>query len=118
MIPAESGFAAERAPTRPRQEISYTEKMRISVRLFSLFALLAAGYAFGQNDSNRKEWIPLFNGRNLDGWTPKITGYDLNDNFGNTFRVKNGYLTVSYDKYDKFNEDSGTFFISRNILTM
>jgi hypothetical protein len=84
--------------------------MRASLRFVSLLALLAAGYAFGQNDPNRKEWIPLFNGRNLDGWTPKITGYDLNDNFGNTFRVKNGYLTVSYDKYDKFNERFGHIF--------
>ena len=56
------------------------------------------------------KWIQLFNGRNLDGWTPKITGYELGDNFGNTFRVENGVMKVSYDKYDKFNDRFGHIF--------
>lgn len=42
-------------------------------------------------------WIQLFNGKNLDGWTPKIKGYPLGENFGNTFRVKDGLLQVRYD---------------------
>ncbi|GAA4305433.1 DUF1080 domain-containing protein [Compostibacter hankyongensis] len=46
------------------------------------------------------EWISLFNGKDLDGWTVKIAGYPLNDNFANTFRVEDGLLKVSYDGYD------------------
>src|ERR1700704_3456449 len=53
----------------------------------------------GQNNPDSKEWIQLFNGRNLDGWVPKIAGYPLGENFGDTFRVENGILKVSYDKY-------------------
>ena len=34
-----------------------------------------------------EDWIQLFNGKDLEGWTPKITGYELGENFGNTFRV-------------------------------
>lgn len=46
------------------------------------------------------EWTPLFNGKNLDGWTPKITGYDYGVNFGNTFRVASGVIQVNYDQYN------------------
>jgi hypothetical protein len=55
-------------------------------------------------------WISLFNGRNLDGWKPKITGYELNDNYGDTFRVEDGILKVCYDKYDKFDGKFGHIF--------
>ncbi|MEZ6038164.1 MAG: DUF1080 domain-containing protein [Planctomycetota bacterium] len=46
------------------------------------------------------EWQQLFNGKDLVGWTPKIRGYDAGVNFGDTFRVVDGLLTVSYDQYD------------------
>jgi hypothetical protein len=46
------------------------------------------------------EWIQLFNGRDLAGWTAKIAGYEAGDNYADTFRVENGVLGVSYDKYD------------------
>ena len=54
----------------------------------ALVGLLASG----QSPADRKDWIQLFNGKNLDGWKVKITGYDLGDNFGNTFRVEDGVL--------------------------
>jgi hypothetical protein len=44
-------------------------------------------------------WISLFNGKDLSGWTPKITGHPVGDNFANTFRVEDGILKVSYDGY-------------------
>ena len=50
-------------------------------------------------DWSKEGWIPLFNGQNLDGWIPKICGYPLGENFGNTFRVENGVLKVVYDRY-------------------
>jgi hypothetical protein len=56
------------------------------------------------------DWLQLFNGKNLDGWTPKITGNVLGDNFGETFRVRNGMLAVAYDKYTKFDEKFGHLF--------
>lgn len=45
-------------------------------------------------------WISMFNGRDLAGWTPKIKGYPLGENFANTFRVEDGVIKVSYDGYD------------------
>ena len=56
------------------------------------------------------EWIQLFNGKNLDGWTPKIRYHELGDNFGNTFRVEDGLLKVGYDAYDEFNQTFGHLF--------
>ncbi len=58
----------------------------------------------------KDEWIPLFNGKNLDGWIPKIAGYEVNENFGNTFRVEDGLLKVRYDQYDKFDGRFGHLF--------
>jgi hypothetical protein len=63
-----------------------------------------------QNAADRKEWIQLFNGKNLDGWVPKIKGYDLGDNFADTFRAGDGVLRASYDKYARFDDKFGHLF--------
>lgn len=55
-------------------------------------------------------WISLFNGKTLDGWHVKIRGYDLDDNFGNTFRVEDGVLKVGYEAYGEFNERFGHIY--------
>ncbi len=72
--------------------------------------ILTAGCVPGQNDPNRKDWIQAFNGKDLNGWIPKITGYPLGENFGNTFRVENGLLEVSYDQYPEFGGRFGHIF--------
>jgi hypothetical protein len=56
------------------------------------------------------EWTSLFNGRDLEGWIPKIRGYDVGENFGNTFRVEDGVLKVRYDQYDNFGDRFGHLF--------
>jgi hypothetical protein len=55
-------------------------------------------------------WISLFNGKDLEGWKVKITGHELNDNYGDTFRVEDGILKVSYDQYEKFDGKFGHIF--------
>jgi hypothetical protein len=56
------------------------------------------------------EWVSLFNGKNLDGWTPKIRGFELGENYNDTFRVEDGVLKVCYDKYEKFDNRFGHIF--------
>jgi len=56
------------------------------------------------------DWIQLFNGKDLTGWTPKIRGSEPGVNFGNTFRVENGVLKVGYEAYDEFKERFGHLF--------
>jgi hypothetical protein len=68
------------------------------------FALLFAvsSSAVGQDIPKDGKWIQLFNGKDLKDWHIKIQGYDLDDNFGDTFRVENGVMKVGYEKYDSF----------------
>jgi len=61
-------------------------------------------------DADKEDWIVLFNGKDLKGWTPKIAKHELGDNFGNTFRVEDGLLKVRYDKYKSFDAQFGHLF--------
>jgi len=76
-----------------------------------LFAigLTLAGFTHQENE---KDWISLFNGKNLDGWSPKIKGFPLGENYGNTFRVEKGVLKVVYDEkaYPEFQDRFGHLF--------
>ncbi len=54
------------------------------------------------------EWIQLFNGKDLTGWTPKIAGYEAGVNFANTFRVEDGMIRVRYDGYGSTIQPSTT----------
>src|SRR5262245_34437861 len=77
--------------------------------LFLLPALLAAALASVAQEK-KDEWVSLFNGKDLDGWTVKIKGHDVGDNFGDTFRVDGGVLKVAYDKYKEFDGKFGHLF--------
>lgn len=63
-----------------------------------------------QADDEKGQWIQLFNGKDLEGWTPKIRYHDLGVNYANTFRVEDGLLKVGYDGYDEFKETFGHLF--------
>lgn len=58
------------------------------------------------------EWVSLFNGKDLEGWTPKIRYHEAGDNYGDTFRVEDGKLVVRYDPkyYPKYGERFGHLF--------
>ena len=56
------------------------------------------------------EWISLFNGRDLSGWTVKIAGSEVGEDPWNTFRVEDSLLTVSYENYDNFDSRFGHLF--------
>ena len=72
-------------------------------------ALTAAGAA-AQQDADRRDWVQLFNGRNLDDWLIKFRGHDLGTNLHETFRVEDGLLKVRYDKWPAFNGEFGHIF--------
>lgn len=77
--------------------------------ILSILFVSAFGAA-AQDAADQAGWISLFNGENLEGWTVKIAGHDLNDNYGDTFRVEAGVLKVSYDQYDQFGNRFGHIF--------
>ena len=78
--------------------------------LFFVLVSVVCIHAAEEKKPAAEPWISMFNGKNLDGWKVKITGYDLNDNYGNTFRVEDGVMKVCYDKYDKFGGRFGHIF--------
>ncbi len=87
----------------------------ISPLAVPMFALLCAAAiaplpSAPAADEPKDGWVPLFNGKNMDGWTPKITGYELGDNHADTFRVEDGVMKVSYDKYKDFGGKFGHIF--------
>jgi hypothetical protein len=91
---------------------------RVFARPPGLVLILAAGLAGtfssidarGQDRPAEGHWIALFNGKDLDGWTPKIKGYELGENYADTFRVEHGVLKVAYDKYPRFDGKFGHLF--------
>ncbi|MGE0000842.1 MAG: DUF1080 domain-containing protein [Fimbriimonadaceae bacterium] len=60
------------------------------------------------------DWTPLFNGKDLSGWTVKIKGFPVGENYADTFRVDDGILKVRYDKYEgEFGDRFGHLYTNR-----
>jgi hypothetical protein len=84
--------------------------------LLFVLPLLPTSFQPGKNSVQKKDtkkWVSLFNGKNLDNWVPKIAGYKAGENFGNTFRVENGILSVRYDAYDSFRNRFGALYYNK-----
>jgi 3-keto-disaccharide hydrolase len=65
------------------------------------------------SDPDRKDWIQLFNGRDLSGWQIKFAQHPLGENFRNTIRVENGLLEVRYDQWPDFHGEFGHIFYEK-----
>ena len=63
-----------------------------------------------QGETARQDWIQLFNGRDLAGWTAKFAKHDLGVNLNATFRAENGLLGVRYDRWTAFDNEFGHLF--------
>lgn len=74
------------------------------------FSIVGCGQKSGSGTADG--WIQLFNGRNLDGWTPKIRYSEVGENPADTFRVVDGLLSVVYEpqEYPTFEERFGHLF--------
>ncbi len=79
----------------------------------ALSTTIAAALLPGLLAAAEAKWIPLFNGKDLAGWTPKITNSELGDNYRNTFRVEDGLLKVRFDGYDEFGGRFGHLFYQK-----
>ncbi|MDF1764849.1 MAG: DUF1080 domain-containing protein [Gammaproteobacteria bacterium] len=73
----------------------------------SVGAALLTQVVFAQQE---QEWEPLFNGVDLSNWDVKFTGFELGDNYRNTFRVEDGILRVAYDDWPTFDGEFGHLF--------
>lgn len=88
--------------------------MKSFFNILLIVLVLSSFFNCKKSNSNKTEtdnkWKSLFNGENLEGWVVKINGYELHNNYLNTFRVENGILKVSYDQYDSFTDEFGHLF--------
>lgn len=75
-----------------------------------LFAVSFFSIAQDEKKPGTEEWIQLFNGKDLEGWTPKIRYEEFGEDKRNTFRVANGVIQVNYENYEEFNETFGHLF--------
>lgn len=80
--------------------------------LSALLFLLTMSLSVAQKE---EKWIPIFNGKDLTGWTPKIRGFEAGQNHKNTFRVEDGVLKVDYSEYDQFDDRFGHLFYQRKL---
>lgn len=67
-------------------------------------SVLLSGANAGPNDT---DWVQLFNRVDLKDWDIKFTGYPLNENYKNTFYVKDSLLMVDYSGYTGFTNQWG-----------
>src|SRR4051794_30393438 len=85
------------------------------VRFLFALSIVAAGATLTARQSpvagaEAKDWIQLFNGRDLSDWTIKFAHHDLGENVNDTFRVEDKLLKVRYDKWTTFNGEFGHIF--------
>lgn len=74
-----------------------------------MLALVVLALIF-QHSAHAQEWVPLFNGKDIDDWIVKIHHHENGENYGNTFRVKDSIIQVRYDQYGDFNDQFGHLY--------
>jgi hypothetical protein len=106
----------------PRMPISMTRRSATPLRRIAGVLMLTACAALvvsardggqapaPQSAANPQDWVQLFNGKDLSGWTPKFAHHELGENLHDTFRVENGMLVVRYDKWPSFKDEFGHLF--------
>ncbi len=86
--------------------------LTVSKRL--AIALLALAFGGCKSETKQSdEWVELFNGKDLSNWIVKIHHHEPSVNFGNTFRVRDGMIEVSYDEYGEFNDQFGHLYYEK-----
>lgn len=99
-------------------------KLKITVLTAAVLCMSFSYNTHGQSGSDKKNiipiqndgnWISIFNGKDLDGWIPKVTGYKAGENPLDLFQVENGILEVDYSKYDRFNSRFGHLFYKQKL---
>lgn len=92
--------------------------MTLSIRLLVAASLLSFAPATTPGDwrsAPAADWVPIFDGKTLDGWIVKLAHHAAGDNYGDTFRVQDGAIRVMYDKYGNFGARFGHLFYDRKL---
>ncbi|MBE8722434.1 3-keto-disaccharide hydrolase [Sphingobacterium pedocola] len=79
-------------------------KININILYILGLGLLTSSFTL-LYQKQHEDWKPLFNGKDLGGWTAKIYPYEVGENYANTFRVEGDVIQVNYDGYGKSFDD-------------
>lgn len=82
----------------------------MSISFLTIFTISFQSCKPTTEKNQSEDWVSLFDGESLEGWTPKFKGEPFGSDSLDTFRVENGVLKVSYDKYDQFDNRFGHLF--------
>ena len=82
----------------------------VALLILSLTVCGAATKAEEVSSKTAGKWVQLFNGKDLDGWIPKIRYHEVGENYKDTFRVEDGILKASSNQYGEFNNTFGHLF--------
>lgn len=80
-----------------------------------VFLLIALAFTSSCESEKGEEWIPIFNGKDLSGWSIKFTGEEYGENYLNTFQAKDGKLVANYGAYDTFDNNFGHIFYEEKL---
>lgn len=75
------------------------------MRGWSAILTLALAIAWVGPGPSAEAWRPLFNGRDLEGWTPKVNHHPAGENWRDTFQMRDGVLSISYAGYERFTDE-------------
>ncbi len=78
-----------------------------------IFSIVLFLFCCTTKESKTNDWIQPFNGKDLSDWTVKIHHHEVDDNFGNTFRVEDGMIKVRYDQYGDFNDQFAHLYFNQ-----
>jgi hypothetical protein len=80
------------------------------MRQLLLAVIIFSGCTSPNKTTTTDEWVPLFNGKDMNDWIVKIHHHKTGVNFGNTFRVEENMIKVRYDQYGEFNAQFGHLY--------
>ncbi|MGL4464945.1 MAG: 3-keto-disaccharide hydrolase [Planctomycetia bacterium] len=96
--------------------------MKLPRRAFHRSLVTGAAFAAALNDarpaaaepspSPGAQWYSLFDGKTLNGWTPKIRYEDYGEDKNRTFRVADGMIQIRYDGYQTYVHQRGSLFFN------
>lgn len=82
-------------------------------KILPLLLLLFSNSIIAQKSDDQfkdTEWISLFNGKDLSGWTIKIADQEINHNLNETFVVEDSMIRIRYNKYEEFSDAFGHMY--------
>lgn len=82
--------------------------MRAPLHTVFLISILLLGSSCTEEEPS---WKPIFNGKDLEGWTVKTCGAPAGENYKNIVRVEDGILRMDYSEFETFsNEYTHVFY--------